>query len=58
VPAVAIGRYGPKAQAVFEQLVLLPGCAAVRPEIVHVTPTHAAFNCVSAFPGVGPSATV
>jgi hypothetical protein len=58
VPALAIGRYGPNAQAVFEQLLLLPVCAAVRAETVQVAPAQVAVIRVSALSGVGPSATV
>jgi hypothetical protein len=58
VPALAIGRYGPKWQPVFEQLLMLPVCAAVRALIVHAAPAQVAVICVSAFAGVGPSATV
>lgn len=58
VPALAIGRYGPNAHAVFEQFLLLPVCAAVRAVIVQVALGQVAVICVSALSGVGPSATV
>jgi hypothetical protein len=58
VPALAIGRYGPKLQPVLEQLVMLPVCAAVRAEMVHAAPAQVAVIWVSALAGVGPSATV
>ena len=34
VPALAIGRYGPKVQPMSEQFLLLPVSAAVRPDTV------------------------
>lgn len=58
VPALEIGRYGPNAQPVLEQLLLLPVCAAVRAETVHAEPVQVAVIWVSALSGVGPSATV
>lgn len=58
VPALAIGKYGPNAQPVFEQMLLLPACAEVRALMTHVEPVQVAFICVSALSGVGPSATV
>jgi hypothetical protein len=58
VPALAMGRNGPKAQFVFEQLLLLPVCADVRADTVQLAPAQVASICVSALSGVGPSATV
>jgi hypothetical protein len=58
VPAFAMGRYGPNAQAVLEQFLMLPVCADVRAVTVQVALGQVAVICVSALSGVGPSATV
>ena len=58
VPALAMGRNGPKTHPVTEQCRLLPVSAAVRPLTDTIGGLPEMFICVSAPPGVGPSATV
>src|SRR5688572_21883689 len=58
VPAFEIGRNVPNWQPVFEQLLLLPVSTAVRALTTQLVGPPVIVNCVSAPPGVGPSATV